>query len=294
MRHQVDPFAVQVARHLTVIEADIGLLRDGIAQQSARLQVELLDLDIARQFAPTQVMQVVEFRTIAVDPLQEGPEQALLQLAARRRAAEGQRCINGQRALRLVFDALVQGIDETNGFTQTKRQAQADRPVDLLQHPIDGLFKGAGKHRMYLLDGATGRLWRPQKRPGRPKAAWSSRPPIDQRPDIFWIAAFSSSSEQSPQVPFGGMALMPLMALVNRPSRPPLAPARAVQSALSPIFGAPSTPGVWQAPQCLAIMSSPLRGPLLAAAATAPTPLHSSPWTQTSPTGLSRAAMSSL
>jgi len=35
---------------------------------------------------------------------------------------------------------------------------------------------------------------------------------------MCWMAAFSSSSEQSPQVPFGGMALIPLIACLSRPS----------------------------------------------------------------------------
>ena len=35
---------------------------------------------------------------------------------------------------------------------------------------------------------------------------------------MYSIAAFSSSSEQSAQVPLGGMALMPLMAVAVKPS----------------------------------------------------------------------------
>ena len=93
-------------------------------------------------------------------------------------------------------------------------------------------------------------------------------------PDIFLIAPFSSSSEQVAQVPFGGMALMPAIADFSRPSTPPLALARTFQAA-SPIFGAPSTPAVWQAPQYLATTSSADMAAPPAATATAPTPLHS-------------------
>ena len=60
------------------------------------------------------------------------------------------------------------------------------------------------------------------------------------RPDIFLMVAFSSSSVQSAQVPFGGMLLMPVMALARMPSRPPWWSARSFQAAVSPIFGAPS------------------------------------------------------
>src|SRR5690606_36007488 len=56
-----------------------------------------------------------------------------------------------------------------------------------------------------------------------------------------------------------------------------------------------SRPTLWQALQCLATMSLPLRAaPPAAAAATAPTPLHSWPATQTSTTGFKRSAMASL
>ena len=41
------------------------------------------------------------------------------------------------------------------------------------------------------------------------------------RPDIFWIAPLSSASEQSAQVPLGGIELIPVMALARMPSRPP-------------------------------------------------------------------------
>src|SRR5690606_25577911 len=95
------------------------------------------------------------------------------------------------------------------------------------------------------------------------------------RPDISWMAARSSSSEQSLQVPFGGMALRPAMALLTRPSRPPLASARLFQAALSWFFGAFSRPVPWHALQNLATTSAPLRAAPPAAAATAPTPLHS-------------------
>ena len=92
---------------------------------------------------------------------------------------------------------------------------------------------------------------------------------------------------------FRGIALIPVMALARMPSRPPWWSARSFQAAVSPIFGAPRTPAVWQAPQCLAMMSSGVFAPPPAAAATASTPLHSWPWTQTSPTGLMRSAMAS-
>src|SRR5690606_42043228 len=57
------------------------------------------------------------------------------------------------------------------------------------------------------------------------------------------MAARSSSSEQSLQVPFGGMALRPAMALLTRPSRPPLASARTFHAAVSWFFGASSKIG---------------------------------------------------
>ncbi|MNN96030.1 hypothetical protein D3C81_2149440 [compost metagenome] len=60
-----------------------------------------------------------------------------------------------------------------------------------------------------------------QAQKNRPKTVFFARDAAYFRPDIFWIAPFNSSSEQSAQVPFGGMALMPVMALARMPSRPP-------------------------------------------------------------------------
>ena len=70
---------------------------------------------------------------------------------------------------------------------------------------------------------------------------------VRYRPDIFWIAALSSGSLHSPQVPLGGMALSPVIALAKSPSRPPSLSARSFQAAVSPILGASSRPMLWQA-----------------------------------------------
>src|SRR5690606_24454794 len=95
------------------------------------------------------------------------------------------------------------------------------------------------------------------------------------RPDISLMAARISSSEQSLQVPFGGMAFRPAIALLTRPSSPPLASARACQAAVSWFFGESSRPLPGHAVQSLGTTSAPLRAAPPAAAATAPTPLHS-------------------
>ena len=55
----------------------------------------------------------------------------------------------------------------------------------------------------------------------RPEAAFSLTMRACYRPDISLMAPFSSSSEQSAQVPLGGIALIPVMALARMPSRPP-------------------------------------------------------------------------
>ncbi|MNE56133.1 hypothetical protein D3C80_1510220 [compost metagenome] len=60
-----------------------------------------------------------------------------------------------------------------------------------------------------------------QAQKSRSKAASSRKRRAGYRPDISLMAPFSSSSEQSAQVPLGGIALIPVMALARMPSRPP-------------------------------------------------------------------------
>jgi hypothetical protein len=62
-------------------------------------------------------------------------------------------------------------------------------------------------------------------------------------------AALTSASDNDAFPPLGGIAPLPLSALACSASRPVLM--RGAQAALSPSFGAPATPGVWQAVQTL-------------------------------------------
>ena len=60
-----------------------------------------------------------------------------------------------------------------------------------------------------------------QAQKSRLKAAFLRKRRAGYRPDISLMAPLSSSSEQSAQVPLGGIALTPVMALARMPSRPP-------------------------------------------------------------------------
>jgi hypothetical protein len=61
------------------------------------------------------------------------------------------------------------------------------------------------------------------------------------------MAAFTSASDSEGSPPFGGIAPFPLIALLTRWSSP--SALWCDQTALSPIFGAPSTPAPWHATQ---------------------------------------------
>ncbi len=57
-------------------------------------------MDVRRQLAALQVEAVVEFRIVAEHALDEGPEQALFELAAGMRTPQRERGVDGQLALR--------------------------------------------------------------------------------------------------------------------------------------------------------------------------------------------------
>lgn len=80
-----------------------------------------------------------------------------------------------------------------------------------------------------------------QVEPGRRRGAyWTAA-------TMYSTAARTSASLSLGLPPRGGMARMPLIEWATRVSIP--AATRALQPALSPNFGAPATPELWQTPQ---------------------------------------------
>ena len=137
----VDALAVQVARYLAVIEADVVLLRQRIAQLATGLQVELLDAHIGRQLAAAQIAQVIQLDIVAIHAAQERPHETLFQLTASLRFTQRQGGIDEQRTFRQGFDPLIKRVDEAIGLAQPQRQTQADGTFNTGQYRIHGLFQ---------------------------------------------------------------------------------------------------------------------------------------------------------
>ncbi|MCY1537921.1 hypothetical protein D9M68_734350 [compost metagenome] len=138
---QVDALALQVGGHLAVVEADVVLLGLGIVQLAAGIEVELLHRHVGRQLATAQVAEVVELQVIGEHPPQEGPAEALLQLASGLRLGQGQRGVDGQLSFRQRLDPLIERIDEAIRLAEPQGQAKAQRAVDTFEHLFDGLVQ---------------------------------------------------------------------------------------------------------------------------------------------------------
>ena len=135
--HRVDALGVDVAGDVAVVATDVVLLRRRAVQQTAGLQVELLDADVRRQFVAAQGVQVIQLRVVGEDPFGERLEEAPLQVAGGGGTPQGKRGIQRQLALRQGPQALVERVDQAVGLAQPEGQAHADRALDGLQQVID-------------------------------------------------------------------------------------------------------------------------------------------------------------
>ncbi|MNH09310.1 hypothetical protein D3C79_687600 [compost metagenome] len=230
LRHQVQALGIDIAGGVAVVAADVVLLGHGAVQQAAGLHEELLDTDVRRQLVAAQVVQVVQFEVVGEHALDEGLKKAPLQAVTKVRAAETQGGVDRQLPLGQLADPRIQGIDEAVGLAQPQRQAHVDMRGQACQHLVHGSVDRTAVRHLGLLWHSLTTL----DRACRQNAALTSakthkartwRALLGKRwayrPDIFLMAPIRSSSEQSAQVPFGGMALMPVMALARMPSRPP-------------------------------------------------------------------------
>ncbi|MNL21767.1 hypothetical protein D3C87_1430710 [compost metagenome] len=82
LRHQVQAGGVDVPGGVTVVAADVILLRRCAVEQAARLQEELLDANVRRQVVLVQTRKEIQFRIVAEHPFDEGFQEALLQAVA--------------------------------------------------------------------------------------------------------------------------------------------------------------------------------------------------------------------
>ncbi|MNN27556.1 hypothetical protein D3C81_1410950 [compost metagenome] len=131
---------------MAVVAADVVLLRGLAVQQAAGLQEELLDANVRRQAVVAQVGEVGELFVVSEYALNERLKKAPLQAIAQRRAAQAQRGVDRQLALRQVADPRIQGVDEGVGFAQAQWQAHVDVGRQAGQHLLDGLVDGAAMH----------------------------------------------------------------------------------------------------------------------------------------------------
>ncbi|MCY1517948.1 hypothetical protein D9M68_526510 [compost metagenome] len=139
---QVQALAVEVAGNMTVIAADVILLRRWAVEQAARLEEKLLDTHVLRQAVIVQIGKKIQLGVIAVDALDEGFEKTPLQTLRGTRAAQAQRGVDGQLALRQLLEPCIERIHPAIRLAQAQRQAEMEWPVDLAQYMVDGLLDG--------------------------------------------------------------------------------------------------------------------------------------------------------
>ncbi|VVN63272.1 hypothetical protein PS685_04291 [Pseudomonas fluorescens] len=124
--HQVQAAGIDVAGRVTVIAADVILLGRRAVEQTARLQKELLDVDVGGHAVVKQVGQVIQLNVIAKYPLDKRLQKQPLQSVPKWGAAQTQSGIDRQLAFGQLPDPLIQRIDEAVGLAQAQRQAKVN------------------------------------------------------------------------------------------------------------------------------------------------------------------------
>ncbi|MCY1556091.1 hypothetical protein D9M68_928070 [compost metagenome] len=100
-----------------------------------------------------QVAQVVQLQVVGEDPPQEGTTEALVEFAAGLGLGQGQAGVDRQLPPGQRLDALVERVDEAVRLAEPERDSEPDRPVDAIQHLVDGLFQRAADHGASLRGG---------------------------------------------------------------------------------------------------------------------------------------------
>ena len=121
------------------VAVDEVFLGVSVVEKRAGLQEDLDDLDILWQLALEVGLYVVEIRQVAEDPLHEGVDEALLQVAAALGSTEGNPGDYGQFDSRVSHRAPVQFVEKMRGTTE----ASGDHHLvaDVLQQRFHALLE---------------------------------------------------------------------------------------------------------------------------------------------------------
>ena len=150
LRGDVAALLEDIARREGVVGGDVVALRVRGVQVAAGLEEELLDLHVRRQPVGTQVEHVVEIGAVAIDALQEGPEDARFQLRRGHRLLQRERGEDRELEVRVGFGARIERVQQLGRLAEAERHADAQVVPEPGDQGVDGSVaageRGGGGH----------------------------------------------------------------------------------------------------------------------------------------------------
>jgi len=156
-RHRVQAARQHVAARMGVVAADVVGLGRGRAQHRAGAEVELVELDMGRHPAGSQVLQVVQVRHARERPARKGLHEAPFEPGGPAGDFQRERGAQVQAQARIGLGAGVEGVQERNGLAEAQGRATDDPGAGAGEEGIEGGFEvgRAQRGQRKLLQGET-------------------------------------------------------------------------------------------------------------------------------------------
>ena len=126
LRHDVDSGGDEVAHDMAVVGAHILTLRRGDIHPRTRRKEELVDVNIGGDLVPTLIPQPGHFRIAGEQPVVDGFQKTPFQIASRFGSLKRQGGHDRQLQAGIGLRALIETVDQGDGFAQTQRSRQHD------------------------------------------------------------------------------------------------------------------------------------------------------------------------
>ncbi len=137
LRHDIDAVGGDVARHMSVVAADVVALRMADEKLCAGVQKELDDFHVAGHARAVQIRHVVERHASAEQPRHQGFQEPALELARPLRRAQAQRGENRQAQAWIAPRPVIELVGQRVGLAYTQGQRQDDMRSDAAQGVFD-------------------------------------------------------------------------------------------------------------------------------------------------------------
>ena len=132
LRQNVGLHALQMSRHVGVIQADVALLHWSRAEPGAGLQEEFVDADVRRQPVLAQCRHVERFRVGWKQALQQRPGKTGLERAAKTRAGQCQPGEDRKLQAGVALDQAIERVEQQHRLADADRHGDADVGADAI------------------------------------------------------------------------------------------------------------------------------------------------------------------